>query len=370
LAIASTLDSRERSRAWEIIWAGFALVNLVAMFVLPDVQTVPFHFIWVSLTLLYGWAFIWSFRHTMVWFTVVTVATGIALTYGVLSTNHIHAGQFDELTEIPLMAVMFLACVWHVNRRQAAADEAASLAASRQRLLDREREFLRDASHGLRTPIQIARGHADLLLRDATDPTAVADLDIILDELDRLARISDHLLMLAASEVPGFLRTELMSVGRFVEGAFRRWEATAPRRWTTRIEWDGEVWVDQERLRMAIDALIENAVKYTDADDAIDLTLRRRDGWAEIEVADGGSGVDPTDVARIFDRFARDATAPAGRGGTGLGLSIAKAIVEAHGGTIALIPRAEAGACFVIDLPIGSDAAPDDHRMLVEATRR
>ena len=192
--------SRSRSRAFEVLWTGFALANLTAMIVLTDWQTVPFHFIWVSLTLLYGWAFVWSWKKTMTWLLIVMITTGLALALDIQAAAA-HHNEWDELSEIPLMATMFLASVWHVKQRQAAADRAAGLARSRQRLLDREREFLRDASHGLRTPIQIARGHAELLLREAPNLNALEDLDVILDELDRLGLISEQLLLLAAAEI-------------------------------------------------------------------------------------------------------------------------------------------------------------------------
>jgi two-component system OmpR family sensor kinase len=250
------------------------------------------------------------------------------------------------------MAAMFLACVWHVRQRQKAADEAASLAASRQRLLDREHEFLRDASHGLRTPIQVAKGHAELLLRDTSEPGAIEDLDVILDELDRLTRISDQLLLLAASEGPGFLRTKPISLDEFVENTMHRWEPTAPRAWSLRIDWSGEVLADEDRLRVAIDAVIENAVKYTDPGDAIEIVLRQRGTMAEIAIEDQGSGISPSQVDNMFERFSRDVRPPAGRGGTGLGLSIVKAVVDAHGGNIDVDSRPGQGTTLRISLPI------------------
>jgi signal transduction histidine kinase len=368
LDTASTSTDSRSSRVWEVIWAAFALANLIAMFLLADWQTVPFHLIWVSLTLLYGWAFVWSWRRTMTWFAIVTIATGVALTYGVASEPRLSAGQFDELTEIPLMAAMFLASVWHVRQRQRAADEAASLAASRQRLLDREHEFLRDASHGLRTPIQVARGHAELLLRDTKDPSAIEDLAVILDELDRLARISDQLLLLAASEGPGFLRPKPLALNDFLEHTMQRWEPTAPRDWSLRLEWRGEVQADADRLAVAVDAVIENAVKYTDPGDAINITLRADQGLAEISIADEGAGIPASQVDHVFERFSRDTRPPTGRGGTGLGLSIVKAVVDAHGGSISVESEQGEGTTVRVRLPLAArDRTPPDTRATLSA---
>ena len=345
--------SRSRSRAFEVLWAGFALANLTAMIVLTDWQTVPFHFIWVSLTLLYGWAFVWSWKKTMTWLLIVTITTGLALALDIQAAAA-HHNEWDELSEIPLMATMFLASVWHVKQRQAAADRAAGLARSRQRLLDREREFLRDASHGLRTPIQIARGHAELLLREAPNLNALEDLDVILDELDRLGLISEQLLLLAAAEDPAFLRTRPMHLGRFAEQTLKRWEPAAERAWSLDVRWDGMVIADEERLRIAVDALIDNAIKYTQRGDRISIAVGLNDaGIAEFLLIDGGSGIDPGDLDRIFDRFSRDASPPNGHGSTGLGLSIVKAVVMAHGGHVDVASDpAGAGTSFRLHLPV------------------
>ena len=103
------------------------------------------------------------------------------------------------MTEVPLMAAMFLAMVWHAQRRQSALDEAA-------RAAERERELVRDLSHQLRTPITAARGHVELLLSSGLGSQERGDAEVVLDELTRLSRISDRLLLLAVVEDPAFLR--------------------------------------------------------------------------------------------------------------------------------------------------------------------
>ena len=105
------------------------------------------------------------------------------------------------------MAAMFLAMVWHAERRQAAIEETARLAESEHRLLMGQREFVRDASHELRTPITVARGHAELI-RDADLNGQVAkDAEVILDELGHLSSLSERLLILTTAGHPGFLST-------------------------------------------------------------------------------------------------------------------------------------------------------------------
>ena len=152
--IASTL----RSRWIEVAWATFAAVNVVVILTLSDWETIPFHFVWVSLTLVYGFR-VWRLRTTMILLLVVIAVTGAALAWTVTRGDE---GP-DELAEVPLMAAMFVAMVWHAHRRQAAIEKAKRLAESEHRLLEGQREFVRDASHELRTPITVARGHAELI---------------------------------------------------------------------------------------------------------------------------------------------------------------------------------------------------------------
>ena len=95
----------------------------------------------------------------------------------------------------------------------------------------------------------------------------------------------------------------------------------------------GKLTVDPEGLRAALDALLENAVKYTESGDTIELRSRASAGDVVIEVADGGEGVPPEALAQIFERFARaDAARTRAKGGVGLGLAIVDAIAKAHGG--------------------------------------
>ena len=151
-----------RLRWWDIAWVLFSLANLYAMLLWPDWETVPFHFIWVSLTILYGFR-VWKARPTTVILAFVMVLTGtliwIDVARGVTS--------LDELTEVPLMAAMFVAMVWHARRRLTAMEETERVSLANLRLLERERRFVQDASHELRTPITVALGHAELIQRIA-----------------------------------------------------------------------------------------------------------------------------------------------------------------------------------------------------------
>src|SRR6266508_3326727 len=157
----SDIGSTLRRRWVEVAWGLFAAANVAVIFMLDHWETVPFHFIWVSLTLVYGIR-LWRLRTTMFLLLVVMAVTTVALAWSIRGGHQ----SPDELSEVPLMAAMFLAMVWHAVGRQAEIEEAGRLADSEHRLLLGQREFVRDASHELRTPITVARGHAELI-RDA-----------------------------------------------------------------------------------------------------------------------------------------------------------------------------------------------------------
>jgi signal transduction histidine kinase len=320
----------------------------VAIVLVPSAETVPFHFVWVSLTLLYGLR-AWRLRPTAITLGLIMILTGITLTFAVANTS---AG-FDEVTEVPLMAAMFVVVMLHVERRQKALDEVQRLAASERRLLERERNLVRDASHELRTPITVARGHAELIRRNTAGQVA-ADAGIVIDELERLSRIGERLLILAASEHPEFLSRSRVDLERLIVETATRWSATAVRRWRVSAALDGALYGDEERLQTTLDALIENAVKFTDEGDLIEIAGHDEGSAAVIEISDTGVGIPADQLARVFDRFSRvdeGLRRRNGHGGTGLGLPIVKAIVEAHGGTVHVRSRVGQGTTFSLRIP-------------------
>jgi signal transduction histidine kinase len=287
-------------------------------------------------------------KATIAVLSTVMLVTGAALVWSVARS---HQG-IDELAEVPLMAAMFVAMVWHATRRQAATEEVQRLAEAEHRMLERHQEFIRDASHELRTPITVARGHAELIRAGSEGSQAAEDAEVVLDELGRLARISERLLMLASAEHPDFLHREPVDVEELIEESGRRWSVTAPRRWEVRVDAPGVVDADRERIRFAVDALVENAVKFTAKGDRVAIVGRADDGHVILEVSDGGMGIPPSEQDRIFERFARvDDDRARETGGTGLGLAIIKAVVEAHGGSVSVSSEPGIGSTFALRLP-------------------
>jgi signal transduction histidine kinase len=235
-------------------------------------------------------------------------------------------------------------------------DEVAELGLTFNHMLDRlegvfttQQSFLDDAGHELRTPITIVRGHLELLDEDPEDRQET--LTLVLDELDRMSRIVDDLLLLAKVEQPDFLRAEQLDLGDLTRGWHARARTLADREWRLEQAAEAEVVADGQRLTQAMMNLAHNAAQHTEAGSVIDLGSTVTDGRARLWVRDRGPGVRPEDRERIFQRFAR-ADDPRGRSeGAGLGLAIVSAIAAAHGGTVELADRPGGGSTFTIVIP-------------------
>jgi signal transduction histidine kinase len=339
-----------RRRAIELAWLVFAGANIAAMAVWPSWETIPFHLIWVSLTLLYGFR-IWRPSRTFPLLLGVALATG-----GLILIDSIEGTQpWGELFEVPLMSAMFLAMMWHARRRQEALDVVGRLADERASLLERQERLLHDVSHELRTPVTIARGHLEVLRR--VDGDSALEVAVALDELERIESILERLLLLAKAEQPDFIVAEQIDVEPFLEDVFMRWSEVAPRVWRLGEHPAGTILADPEGLRIVLDALLENAVKYTEPSSGIELRSRAEEDELVIEVADQGCGVAAETLGRIFERFARaDRARTRAHGGVGLGLSIVAAIAKAHGGRCT-VETSKTGSTFALRLP-GFRAAP------------
>jgi signal transduction histidine kinase len=333
---------RRRVHPLDAAWVAFAVANAAAMVRWEAWETVPFHFIWVSLTLLYGLR-VWRREATGAVLAAVAAVTGTLI----LIDIHHSTQEWSELTEVPLMTAMFVAMVWHARRRQVALVAVERLADERASLLERQERFLHDASHELRTPVTVARGHLEML--DARD--GPPEVRVALDELGRMERLINGLLLLAKGDQPDFVVPCEIDVEPFLEDVFMRWSEVADRAWRLGPVPAGTLRADAEALRTALDALLDNAVKHTESPAAIELRARTRGRSLEIEVTDAGPGIPEEALGRIFDRFGR-ADPARGRdgGGVGLGLAIVDAIAKAHHGRCT-VRTSHAGTTFCLVLP-------------------
>ncbi|MGG6269340.1 sensor histidine kinase [Leptolyngbya sp. AN03gr2] len=235
--------------------------------------------------------------------------------------------------------------------------EIADLASTFNDMMDRlqsafisQRNFINDAGHELRTPLTIIRGHLELMDNDPDEQQET--LNIVMDELDRMNRFVDDLILLAKSERSDFLQLELVNIETLTHELFAKACALADRHWILDPVGRGQVVLDRQRITQAMMNLAQNATQYTDATQTIALGSAIRSGKLHLWVRDTGEGISLTDQNRIFDRFARAANSRRRSEGAGLGLSIVRAIVEAHHGQITLHSQLRKGSKFTIVIPL------------------
>ena len=211
-------------RNWpEASWAAFAIANFVAMVLWPGWETIPFHFVWISLTLLLRLPGLAARGN------VPDLGRGRDRDGRLILSDAFSGDQlWGELFEVPLMSAMFLAMVWHARRRQDALAIVERQAEQRASLLQRQERFLHDASHELRTPVTIARGHLEVHRR--TNGKRGSEIDVALDELQRIEQILDRLLLLAKADQPDFVVARGGRPRACLEDVFMRWSEVAPRR--------------------------------------------------------------------------------------------------------------------------------------------
>lgn len=241
------------------------------------------------------------------------------------------------------------------------ADELAEVGRSFNRMLDRlefafssQRDFIRDISHELRTPIAVIRGHLELLaesgeMRPSEQGRALA---LVTGELDRMSGFVDDLLLLAKTEQPDFLRLETVSLRDLGEEVLANARGLADRDWRLQTDSNRSIVADPQRLTQAVMNLVRNAVEQTGEGDTIEVGTAVRGDLATVWVRDSGPGVAPGEQRRIFERFERGRASRAGYEGSGLGLAIVRAIAEAHGGRASLRSQFGEGARFSIELPV------------------
>jgi signal transduction histidine kinase len=339
---------RQFARAYraDIAWAGFVALNLIAMRLFGAWQTVPFLIIWISLTTVYGFR-LWRVGSTVATVAIVTLATGGLIGWQVLRGKQ----DADYLAEVPLLAAMFVIMVWHARRRQAAMEEIRRVSEHNLLLLDQQRQFLQDVSHELGTPITIALGHAELISHAATDQAIAKDARVAVDELLRMRRLSNRLVLLASTDSPDFLHPASVDAAELVMEVLQRWSQT-PRKWSLNIWADAHVQADRDRLTLALDALIENAVDHTEPEDQIELSVRHEGDEIILAVKDSGAGIPAAEIPQIFDRFTRVGSGRSrDTGGFGLGLAVVKAIAGAHQGRVQVFSTVGRGSEFELFLP-------------------
>jgi two-component system, OmpR family, sensor kinase len=301
-----------------------------------------------------------SLRRTFIVVAIVAVAFAIAAGIGLAS-----------LIAAPLRRIARVAAAVDAGDLSlrsgpvAARGEVGVLSEAFDRMLDRlerafkrQRDFVSDASHELRTPLSVLRAQVELMDRQPMATSRHEATATLLRRLDELDRLVADMLTLASAEAGQLIEPRTFDLGEFFEDIRRDLPLFGDRDFHLESA-RGTLAGDPDRLTQVLRNLVRNAVAHTDPSDRVVVTAHSSDGHLEIAVSDSGPGIPPDQLEHIFERFHRlDQGRSRDRGGSGLGLAIARAIVEAHGGSIRAESAPGRGATFRIDLPGYSPSAP------------
>lgn len=244
-------------------------------------------------------------------------------------------------------------------------DEVGRLAEAFDRMLGRlqvafqgQRRFLSDASHELRTPMTVVRGQLELLAMDVGTVAGRRSMSIAVEELDRMSRIVEDLLLLARLDEGMPLGRDVVEVELVVGEALLRGMLTSPGQVTVDVPSELCVLADPDRLLQVLTNLVTNAVRHGQGA-PIGIRARQGGDLVRIEVADQGPGIAPDELPHVFERLFRGSKARSeSPGGAGLGLAIAASLVEAMNGSIEAASTLGIGTTFSVILPAAAQRGP------------
>lgn len=286
---------------------------------------------------------------TLTYGTAIAVAAGIAW---------FAAGRvLQPLNDLTEAARTVSDSNWRERIEVEGDDQIAFLARTFNEMLDRleqafdaQRQLIDDAGHELRTPITVVRGHLELM-SEAPEERAET-LRLVMDELDRMGRMVEELLLLARAEQPNFLHLRPVDIDDLMHDIAAKAQMFGERGWKVAEHAPVVAIADEQRLTQALMNLCRNAVEHTPGDVSVTLGSHAEGGRVHLWVEDRGPGVALHEQAHIFERFARGADVEGRSEGAGLGLAIARMIAEAHGGSLRLDSQPGEGARFTLSIPV------------------
>lgn len=220
--------------------------------------------------------------------------------------------------------------------------------------MKRQRDFVADAAHELRTPLAIQRTVGEVGMSDPAVDDLQATVEQMLGENRHLTRLVEDLSLLARADTDAVaIDRQPVDLSVLVRDTVQELSYVAGEKGVVldadvhgRVTTPGDIL----RLRQLLLILLDNALKHTPAGGTVHVQLTADNGRPQLQILDSGPGIDPADLGRVFDRFYRSDRARSGEG-TGLGLAVAKWIVEAHGGHIRAGNTSSQGAVFTVTLP-------------------
>lgn len=347
-----------------VLFAVWLLVLTAATWALlrfPTAEPYAVEAVVLSFALLYGFG---------VWPVPPTAASIVA--FGILAALIMYprekAGELPPALLIEVVAPVALAgvVIFHVRRRDEAMRRARLLAEANRRRAAARELLGRMTSHELRTPLTIATGYIDQLLLNEPARQRRDDLCMVRDELDQLARVSERLVRAVALDLGA--PEEVTEVGVLLDEVRRRWDVVVDRDFVVASDVQA-VPVNADRLRAALDTLVENSVRYTGPGDRICLFSTAARGIVEVGVADAGTGLSGEMIGRInsgqglpsgLDGSADGAEALSGRlqdmySQTGFGLRLVAGIARSAGGRLVAARSDYGGARVALAIPTAID---------------
>lgn len=237
--------------------------------------------------------------------------------------------------------------------------EASNLAKSFNRLLQqqeqsmqRERQFISDASHELKTPLAAIRGHVNLIKRRVKEHPEVLEnsLPFIDKESQRMELLTNQLLVLDREKQPGEVQEILLAP--MIRSTLEEYASLTTQELRLVLDETATLMGNREQFYQIIRNLIENAVKYAPADGEISITLTTDEKRISLQVANTGVSIPDNEKEKIFERFYRvDRSRSSKISGTGIGLAIVKQITELYQGNITVKDYKPSGVCFTLEFP-------------------
>lgn len=341
---------RRGRRGLFVPWLFWGAACTAAMWLVPGEETIPYHAGYAGLALAFGLD-VWSRLRAYLSLGVFTAVTG-AILVSRAAGGYISWG---ETSEIPLMCLLMGLMVWHVGHRDSALALTRAMAERDREQVARRERLVRLTSHEMRTPLTIMAGYVDVLRATETG-SVLNDLDVVREEIDRLDRGCDRLLRMIRFHDD--LPQQQVDLDDLLRETVGRWRVVVSRDWQVTAT-AGRVEAHEERIRVCLDTLIENAVRYTEANDSIRVFARREAGEVRLGVADSGCGFSAAQITAFNgpQELVADATSSQDpRARTGLGLSLVREIVESRRGRLEAGSAPEGGALVTLTLPLGRTA--------------
>lgn len=221
---------------------------------------------------------------------------------------------------------------------------------------ERQRRFVADASHELRTPVTALKMDSEVTLldQDASKADLRKTLESNLEEADKLDTLITSLLRLSQLESSELRQSfTSLTLGPIIEAALKQVQERAAAKQVTidSAPEDYPLYGDRSSLTQLLVVLLDNAIKYSPEHSTVDISSHHHDSTTTITIRDHGMGIEPDALEHVFDRFYRADKARSGSNGFGLGLSIAQRIADLHGGTITLSSTLGKGTTARVQLP-------------------